>query len=148
MISAVVLTKNEEKNISACLKTLEHGEAGGVKFLRLARRDTGIWRRKVHETLKVAGKTETLTVAEFLADIDRYSTLHAQVNFEEGKRSNLLKIILWPKLEFINNYLLRLGFLDGPQGFVVAMLMSFRSYLSWGKLWLLEHRTQNIEHRR
>lgn len=135
-------------------RKLKYGETGNVELLRLAKKEVGKWKRQVHETWDVKGGVSLLknpllhyphpTIQEFLSDIDRYSTLHAQANYEEGKRSNLLKIILWPKLKFIQNYIFRNGFLDGPQGFMVAMLMSFHSYLAWGKLWLLQRKINDL----
>ncbi|MBI4028920.1 MAG: glycosyltransferase family 2 protein [Candidatus Blackburnbacteria bacterium] len=131
-------------------RELKHGEWGNAKLLRLAKKGAGKWSRRVHEVWNVDGVTELLrspllhyphqTMSEFLSDIDQYSTLHAQANLEEGKSSSILKFILYPKLKFLQNYILKLGFLDGGQGFVVAMLMSFHSYLAWGKLWLLQRK--------
>lgn len=130
-------------------KTLKHGETGYALFLRLARRGSGKWKRKVHEYWDIKSedcdvlKNPLLhyphpTLREFIADIERYSTIHAEENYKEEKHSNLLKIILYPKLKFFQNYFLKLGFLDGPQGFMVAMLMSFHSYLAWSKLWTIQ----------
>jgi len=127
-------------------KTLNHGETGNAKFVRLALRQAqSKWERAVHEVWQVKGRLATLknplfhyphqSLREFLDDINYFSTLHAKANLEEGKRSNLIKIIFWPKLKFIQNYFLKLGFLDGTRGFVVALLMSLHSFLSWGKLW-------------
>lgn len=137
-------------------RELKHGEAGCAKLLRLARKGAGKWKRAVHETWDISGNIGTFheydgvikhyphpTLREFVADIERYSTIHAQENYKEGKISNIFKIIWYPKLKFFQNYFLKLGFLDGPQGFMVAMLMSFHSYLAWSKLWVLQKRTKN-----
>lgn len=131
-------------------KGLRYGEMGNVKLLRLARKGAGEWRRAVHEVWDVSGEVGELkhrllhyphqTLREFIADIDRYSTLHAQELAKEGEKSSILKIWMWPKLKFMQNWLFRLGFLDGGPGFVVAMLMSFHSYLAWSKLWLLQRK--------
>jgi len=129
-------------------KRLSHGEIGAVKLLRLARRASGKWRRRVHEVWDVAGKTYTLknpllhyphpSLNEFLADINRMSSLHAQANHEEGKGSSLAKIIIWPSGKFMYNFVIKVGFLDGLPGLVVSLVMSFSSFLAWGKLWLLQ----------
>lgn len=132
-------------------RELRYGETGDVKLLRLAKKDAGQWRRAVHETWEVKDdkvgelKNPLLhyphqTLREFIADVDRMSTLHAQENQKEGKRSNLLKIIIFPKLKFFDNWILKLGFLDGTAGFVVALIMSLHSYLAWSKLWLLQRK--------
>lgn len=134
-------------------KELKYGEFD-IKLLRLARKHAGVWKRKVHEVWAVQGKTKTLnnlllhfphpTINEFLVDIDHYSTLHAHANYKEGKRSSILKILIFPKLKFFNNLILKYGFLDGTHGFVLALLMSFHSYLAWSKLWLYQKNPNTI----
>lgn len=128
-------------------KELKHGEVGNVNLLRLAKRDSGIWLGKVHEIWNVMGKTDTLenplfhyphpTVNDFLKEINYYSTLRAKELFEQKKKVSGLDIILYPKGKFLLNYFLKLGFLDGMQGLVLSIIMSFHSFLVRGKLWQL-----------
>lgn len=126
-------------------KQLLHGEASRVRLLRLARKTASKWRRPVHEVWEASGKTAVLTnpllhyphqsLDEFIDNINEFSTLHAKANSLEGKRSNLVKIILWPIGKFVYNYIILLGVLDGTRGFVHAMFMSLHSFLAWSKLW-------------
>ena len=121
---------------------------GSYKNLRLIRKGSGKWRRRVHQFFEIQGETGIFknplnhyphqSVSRFIESIGRWSTWHALANKEEGKRSSVLKIILFPVIHFTRNYFLRLGFLDGIQGFVFASLMSFHSFLSWSKLWLMQ----------
>ena len=131
-------------------RELKHGEPGSVKLLRLAKKNAGLWKRAVHEVWDVQGKTQTLenplthfphqTLREFMQDVDRYSNLHAKALQEEGVKSNLAKIIIWPVGKFKYNLIFKLGILDGTQGFVVAAMMSLHSFLAWSKLWLLQNK--------
>jgi len=131
-------------------KWLKHGETGSTKLLRLAKKGTGVWKRKVHEVWEIPAKLCQLknpilhyphpTIKEFLKDINTYSTLHAKVAFDEGERTNYINIILKPKFKFLVNYLLKGGFLDGTAGFVMAMMMSFHSFLTQAKLWQLQQK--------
>ena len=131
-------------------KKLKFGETASVKLLRLARKSAGQWARRVHEVWDVPGRTKTLknplehyphpSLREFIDDINFQSGLHAEANHQEGKHSSLVKILFWPKLHFLKNYFLRLGFLDGTEGFVLALMMSFHSFLAWSKLWLDERK--------
>ena len=133
-------------------RTLRHGEIGDVRLLRFAKKGSGKWKRRVHETWKIHGKTEILenplqhfphqTLREFVFDINMYSTLHAQEKFEAGERSSLFKIWYYSKFKFFNNFFLKLGFLDGGVGFIVALLMSFHSFLSWSKLLILQKKSK------
>ena len=126
-------------------KRLKHSEFGKTKLLRLARRNTGIWRRRVHEYWDVKGRIGTLkysllhfphpSLREFISDINWQSTLHAEENLKEGKRPNIFTIILFPKLKFLDNWIIKGGFLDGTEGFIAALIMSFHSFLAWSKLW-------------
>jgi glycosyltransferase involved in cell wall biosynthesis len=124
-----------------------HGDAGNAKILRLARHGAGEWRGKVHEIWVVDGQVGTLsrpllhyphsTVAEFLRHINFYSTLRAEELYSQKHRSGILEIIFFPPLKFLHLYLVKLGFLDGTPGFILAMLMAFNTFLTRGKLYLL-----------
>lgn len=126
-------------------KLLEHGETGNIKLLRLARKKSGVWYGKVHERWLIEGDTDTFqnpllhyphgTISEFLSEINFYTTLRAKELLGKGEKASVLKILFYPKAKFIQNYIFRLGFLDGLEGLVQAILMSFHSFLVRAKLW-------------
>lgn len=130
---------------------LKYGETGNIRLLKLARKNGGIWQRKVHETWRISGLTATLdnellhyphpTIAEFLSRINRWTTLDAKVFYKERKQVSIFSIFLYPLGKFILNYLLRLGFLDGMQGLIFALMMGFHSFLTRAKLYLLINKT-------
>jgi len=129
-------------------RVLTHGETANVRLLRLAKKDSGIWKRSVHEVWDVPGVVGTLscalkhtphpTVANFLSDVNEYSTLNAKYFFEHKTRTNVFEIIGYPTAKFVQNYIWRKGFLDGMPGMIVALMMSFHSFLTRGKLWQLQ----------
>ena len=131
-------------------KKLLHGEAGNTFLLRLARKDAGVWEGKVHETWHMNGKVERLhnplahfphpTINEFLTEINFYTTLRAEELYAKGVRVSIWDIIMYPKAKFIINFIFKQGFQDGIQGLVVAILMSFHSFLVRGKLWQLHQK--------
>lgn len=128
-------------------KWLEHGETSRVKFLRLARRDAGLWKGKVHEIWEVKGEVKELenpilhyphpTVSEFLEEVNIYTDIVVQRWKEERRKMGFWEILVYPKMKFFQNYLLRLGFLDGVQGLIMAIFMSFHSFLIRSKYWLM-----------
>lgn len=128
-------------------RTLRYGEAGNTSLIRLARTDYGLWQGSVHERWVGSGKLGKLTnpilhyphptLASFIAKIDRYSTLAAAERYRAGRRSGLFHLLVYPLAKFFYNYILRLGFLDGPAGLIHALMMSLHSYLTWTKLYLL-----------
>ena len=131
-------------------KRLKFGETASIALLRLARKSAGKWTRNVHEVWDVRGKTKTLknslkhyphqSLREFISDINFQSDLHALANQEEGKRSSLARIVFWPKGKFLYNYFFKLGFLDGIEGFILALMMSLHSFLAWSKLWIIQRK--------
>lgn len=128
-------------------KQLKHGECGNIKFVRLAKKNAGKWRGRVHETWDIKGEIGELknsiihfphpSISEFIKEIDGYSTIRAKELMQKGTTVKFWEIIAYPKAKFVLNYFLKLGFLDGTPGFVVAVLMSFHSFLVRAKLWVL-----------
>jgi glycosyltransferase involved in cell wall biosynthesis len=128
-------------------KTLSHGELSNLKLLRLAKKDAGRWEGSVHERWKITGKTTVLqntllhyphqTVEEFLREINYYTDLQAKDLYSKKTRVSWWSIIVYPKAKFVVNYFCKAGFLDGMPGLVFALIMSFHSFLTRGKLWLL-----------
>jgi glycosyltransferase involved in cell wall biosynthesis len=128
-------------------RKLTHGEAGDANFLRLAQKDAGNWKGKVHESWKIKGKTGQLqnvlyhyphpNIFSFLREINFYSTLRAEELHEKKVKISAWQVIIYPKAKFLINYVFKLGFLDGIPGLLVAIMMSFHSFLVRGKLWQL-----------
>lgn len=129
---------------------IQHGEFGNIKLLRLAKKGKGRWMGNVHEKWEIRGKIDELknplfhfphqSINEFLREINFYTDIRAKELFDEGAKSDFLSIILYTKIKFIQNYLIKFGFLDGTSGLVLALLMSFHSFLVRSKLWLLWQR--------
>ncbi len=128
-------------------KKLGFGETSRVKLLRLAKKGIGEWKKPVHEVWEIRGVIGMLaspllhfphqTVSEFLEKINLYSTLRARELYNKGKKTNLLEILSYPIAKFLKNYFCLLGLLDGMPGFIIAILMSFHSFLVRSKLYLL-----------
>lgn len=128
-------------------KTLRFGETGNAWFIRLARKQKGLFKGKVHEAWMIEGKTLNLNnpiehyphqkIADFLKEINFYSTLRAQELHAKGQTAGVFSIIVYPTAKFIKNYIINLGILDLIPGFICAVLMSMHSFLVRGKLWTL-----------
>lgn len=128
-------------------KELKHGEVGGLKILRLGRKGKGKWIGKVHEKWNIVGRIGTLknkfyhyphpTIVEFLKEVNFATDIRSTELQEKGVKLSAHQIITNPLGKFLFNYFIRLGFLDGIQGFILAVMMSFHSFLVRGKLWQL-----------
>ncbi len=101
----------------------------------------------VHERLLPSGQVAKLenpmlhysfmNYSQVLQKIDRYSTASAEQAFAKGKTSTPLKAVLHGAWSFFRTYFLRAGFLDGPQGFTLAMSNAQGTYYRYVKLWHL-----------
>lgn len=128
-------------------KELKHGEWGNIKLMRLARKDSGKWKGSIHETWKISGEVTVLqnflyhyphqSLTQFLNELNFYTSLRARELYEEGVKSYWWSIILYTKGKFFQNFILRLGFLDGIEGVIYSILLCFHSFLVRSKLWLL-----------
>src|SRR3989344_8590283 len=115
-------------------KKLRYGESGSNRFIRLAKKGAGSWKRPVHEVWDIKGITGELktpidhispgSIGDFVTKLNYYTTANAQHLFNEGVKASFIDIIFYPKAKFIQNYFLKQGFRDGTHGFVHAMLMS------------------------
>lgn len=130
-------------------KRMRFGEFSNFLLLRLARKDAGLWTGSVHEIWDVKGDKGTLrgkivhypfqNASEFLAKINYYSSLRAVELFNMKSKANAWSVIFFPAGKLLQNYIYKLGFLDGMQGFIHAIIMSFYSFLVRSKLWILWH---------
>lgn len=104
----------------------------------------------VHERLISSAKATPLTqlllhysfddLAQVLAKVNSYSSAGAQQRLQRGERSGLLKAIgkgLWT---FIRSYFLKRGFLDGREGFILAVSNAEGAYYRYLKLMYLGER--------
>ncbi|OGK17543.1 hypothetical protein A3D80_04585 [Candidatus Roizmanbacteria bacterium RIFCSPHIGHO2_02_FULL_40_13b] len=130
-------------------KELKYGETHSARttgIIRLVKKGSGKWVGAVHEQFKSTGETGHLngfinhyphqSIAEFLKSINKYSTIRALELHKQGTRTNVFQIVLYPFGKFWYTYGIKLGFLDGPAGFVYSFMMSFHSFLVRSKLFL------------
>jgi glycosyltransferase involved in cell wall biosynthesis len=117
--------------------------------VRLFRRDRGRWEgRDPHYDIVVPGWLGRLhgeiqhftydDMADHIHTMNRFSSILARGFKERGRSFHWYQVLLRPPLEFCKMYVLRRGFLDGPQGFFVAAISAFSIFLKFAKLWEAE----------
>lgn len=128
---------------------IKHGGFYPDPKLRLIRRGAGKFEEYgAHPTIKVSGPTSRLkhalihdaypTVRGYIDHMNSYSSSGAEVAVAKGHKAfNLLNIVVRPKLTFFYNFILRRGFLDGREGFLLHLYHAV--YVSWkyAKAWEL-----------
>ncbi len=98
----------------------------------------------VHERVIVEGKTGTLRepilhetfvdLDEVLAKMNHYSSAAAQEMHKKGKKVRLSAAVLRAVWAFARTYFLRGGFLDGREGFMLAVATAEGTYYRYAKL--------------
>ena len=63
-----------------------------------------------------------------MTSIINYAEIEAKYRIKLNYKLNLLSLITFPVGKFINNFLLKRGFLDGWRGLSYALMMSLHSF--------------------
>ena len=104
----------------------------------------------VHELVDVNGEIGKLNnvidhfsyrnFEHYLAKLNRNSWLKAKKLHQEKKGVNLYHLIIKPPVRFLTHYVIRLGFLDGFEGFILASVQSYGVFMRYIKLWLINNK--------
>lgn len=104
----------------------------------------------VHERLLVQGETGRLKgellhhafadAEEVLRKVDQYSTAGAQRMQAKGRQASLAGAVVRGLWSFVRTYFLRLGFLDGREGLMLAVSNAEGTYYRYIKLLLLNRK--------
>ncbi len=123
--------------------------------LRLFRREGGKWTGgRVHERVEIKGNIGDLkkdllhypykgVISGQLQTVNSFSSLMAEDMYERGKRYHPLLLLLRPLFKFIEVYLLKLGFLDGLAGLIIAVTSAYAMFVRYVKLRELWNRFGN-----
>lgn len=74
------------------------------------------------------------TYSDHLRQIDKYTEMAAQIAVKNGKNVSFLKWLLVPKFRFFVDYIIRAGFLDGANGFMVCKLSALATFMKYSKI--------------
>lgn len=97
----------------------------------------------VHESVQVAGRVGHLhanilhftcdSLSEHVKTLERYTTLAAQELAARKAPIGLARLICDPLWTFASTYFLKLGFLDGLEGLIIAYMAAFYTFLKYAK---------------
>jgi glycosyltransferase involved in cell wall biosynthesis len=116
--------------------------------IRLFRRDCRYETKHVHaEVITHNKQVKTLrtklihntykNLNHYFQKIDQYTLWNAQEYLKKGKKVGVLQLFFKPIGRFFLMYGLRLGFLDGRVGLIIALLSSYVVFLRYLKAWRL-----------
>ncbi len=136
---------------SFCGREMRHSGWWPDYVIRLFRRNSARFSDDiVHERVIVDGKVGTLVnplrhetfedLEDLVEKMNSYSTLSARKMHASGKRAGLTVAVLKSLWAFFRTYVLRRGFLDGHEGFMLAVSTAEGTYYRYAKCLLLEKR--------
>jgi glycosyltransferase involved in cell wall biosynthesis len=134
-----------------CGREMRHSGWWPDYVLRLFRRDSGRFTDDhTHERLVVDGAVARLRAPimhEAITDLDQmlgkmnaYSTASARMKLAQGKRGSVIAAVAHGLWAFFRTYVLRLGCLDGREGFLLAVANAEGSYYRYVKLMMLDRK--------
>jgi glycosyltransferase involved in cell wall biosynthesis len=132
-----------------CGRFIRHGGWRPDYTLRLGRRErSGFTEHFLHAHMTVEGTVGDLRhslvhysypdIHDVLEKLDRYSSGHARDMLAHGKRASVPKAFMHGVFAFLRTYVLRLGFLDGQHGLMLAVYNAEYTYYKYIKLWFLQ----------
>lgn len=131
-----------------CGRWIRHSGWWPDHVLRLFRRDSGRFTdAAVHESVVCKGRVDTLdghflhypypNLEALLAKINRYSSEAAAMMHAKGRTVGVAGVVGHSVWTFVRIYVVRRGFLDGVEGFILAATGAAGSFFRYGKLMLL-----------
>lgn len=121
--------------------------------LRLFRRDKGKFNEAVvHEKVEVTGLVGKLKndlkhysypdFETYLEKSNQYTTLGARQAFQRGRRSAWSDVSLRPLASFFSHYVVRQGFRDGTEGFIISTMSAVAVLVKYTKLRQMHKKTR------
>jgi len=115
------------------------------RVTRLFKRGKGhLTEAAVHEAIIVEGRVQYLDVpiehytesdlGRILEKINHYSTLGAETAFREGRSSSVTGAFFRAFFTFVQDYIIRLGCLDGAAGLTLAVTDAVNKFCKYAKL--------------
>jgi glycosyltransferase involved in cell wall biosynthesis len=115
--------------------------------IRLFHSHSASYQNEIHETIVLPKSTSVLSLEgvlwhksykdldDYFSKFNRYTSIMAISRWKSGKsRPSVFLMAARLPTDFIIRYLLKLGFLDGWQGFLWAAISSFYSLIKYAKL--------------
>ncbi len=124
---------------------IRHGDWYPDRKIRLWRRGQASWGgTDPHDAIQTQGAVGKLRGDFFHYSMESlnhhvrktiaYSDIFAQQSLARGRTAGSFQMWLRPAWRFVRGYFLRLGFLDGWQGYVIARMVALETFLRYAKV--------------
>ncbi|MCC9137621.1 glycosyltransferase family 2 protein [Pontibacter silvestris] len=82
-------------------------------------------------------------VKEHLDQINRYTDVFQNESVQKGKKISIFALLVKPPFRFFKTYFIKLGFLDGFEGFFIAVLSSYSVFIKYAKPYMYYRRNRS-----
>lgn len=113
--------------------------------IRLYRKDRGSWKGGLHAKVYLDGEVGELKnfyhhysykdISDQIRRVNLYSDTEAGDMSDKKGVPSFMKLIFRPAFRFFRDYFLKLGFLDGIPGLVIAVTTSYYVFIKYAKQW-------------
>ena len=130
-----------------CGQWIKHGGWYPDRKIRLFKKSVGKWGgTNPHDKFELNNRSNVKhidadilhysyrTQVEHIAQSQKFSAIAAKALYASGIKSVFLKIVFGPPVKFIRDYIFRLGFLDGKNGFNIAYISAKAVYWKYSML--------------
>jgi hypothetical protein len=134
-----------------CGKWIRHGTWYPDKKIRLFNKHKAKWAGvNPHDKIETLPKTSCKllkgdilhysynNLEEVIEQANKFTSIQAKAMFANGKRATILNLILNPAIAFFSGYILKAGFLDVVDGYVLAKLIAWQTRMKYAKLMHLQ----------
>lgn len=118
------------------------------KVVRLFLKEHCKYQGLVHETIFTEGKLGFFkhkidhfsyrNYDHYISKMNHYAAIRANELHQKGKKVNLFHILIKPPARFFIHFFIKLGFLDGFRGFILAKIYGYVVFTRYIKLWMLK----------
>jgi len=134
-----------------CNRRVKYSGFQRDKVIRLFLREHCKYTGLVHEKILTKGKIGFFkhkidhfsyrNYDHYISKMNHYAAIRAKELYEKGDKVNIFHVMIKPIARFFIHYVIRLGFLDGFTGFLVAKIQAYGVLTRYIKLWLLNNKT-------
>jgi glycosyltransferase involved in cell wall biosynthesis len=120
------------------------------KVIRLFLKEHCKYTGLVHERISTTGKLGFFkhkidhfsyrNYDHYISKMNHYAAIRAKELHERGSKVNIYHVMIKPAARFFIHYIIRLGFLDGFTGFLVAKTQAYGVLTRYIKLWFLNNK--------
>ena len=130
-----------------CGKWIRHGSWYPDKKIRIWNKKIGQWGginphdqvilNKTVSPHHIKGNILHYTVdslEQFIKQTKYFSSISTNAYYKKGKKSYIINLLINPCVKFVQSYIIKLGFLDAKEGFIIARYAAYGTFLKYKEL--------------